>query len=201
MPKSDEITPAPIRYKAGEGKSGYTGNEVVRVLVEKYGVSPEQAVAMAEDLKKSDPEGIQSEAVGNVANREVRRLQLMKRYTDIVRAQEAGEAVDEREQAWAAKVSAKAQQLRTQRIQQTASDSKAARETADFNKQFDEQARVSRKVQTMRNYRPGMIIGPDQQSLTIPVNPPPSKTVTAIMNNLGLDEGSASLLAAKLEGQ
>jgi hypothetical protein len=164
------IDPAPVQYKAGPGKSGYTRNETVRVLVNKYGVPPEQAVAHEQDLRKNDPEGVQNEAVGDVAMREVRRLNLMKRYEDIVRAQEAGEPVDQVDQQWAAKVTARAQQLRTQRIQQAAGESTARREQ-----------------------RQPLMMEP----MVVRPNP---KTVAGLMNSFGMDQGSAAQLAMQFEG-
>lgn len=221
VPESaDELfaKPEPVRYSVGPGKSSYSASPVARTLVDKYHTSPEGAVALSDQMKQGARDyGVQGEAMGEVAARETRRLQLMKRYQDIVAAQQAGGAVSAAEAAWAAKVSQRAQEIRSAEIQTSARDAQAARETTDFNRRFDaemerpdppsseqlaqEQARQSRQVQAVRGFRPGMALGPDAQSLVIPVQRQPNPhTVAGLMNSFGLDQGSATQLALRLEG-
>jgi hypothetical protein len=196
---ADELfsTPEAVQYQVAPGQSGFTKDAVTRRLVRDYKVDPEGAVALAGQMRKGAKDyGVQGEALSDVAARETRRLQLMKRYQDIKEAQESGAEVGEADAAWAAKVDARTQELRSAEIGSAARDAKAAQETEAFRRDHDE-----RKVATMRSFRPGMAIGPDQTSLIIPYKLPPSKTAQALMNTLGFDEATATAYAAQLEGR
>lgn len=200
--------PADIRYKVGEGKSGYSNDEMVRQLVTKYQVSPEAAVNLAGQIragKMDDEYGVQQDADYAVQQREQRRQQLMKRYSDILHAAQNGEQVSDAEREWAGKVGRRIMELKQAKVQATARDAQAATETDAFNQQMardeatDIEAGKQKRLQDERDYERGkaeanasMARATQQQRL--------SDRARSLSLSFGLDPASAMQLALQLEG-
>lgn len=166
--------PQPIKFAPAPGTSSYTNDETTRLLVDKYGVPADQAAVQAHRFRQGDPdEGLQAEAMQQLADRERRRLMLMKKY---IAAKESPVSPEDSE--WVAQVDAKHRQLVQQRAAQTYTTQRGIQDTQVARQQELRQPAVAQgQGQLMKE----------------------AETAQALLK-MGLDVHSATQLALQMHG-
>jgi hypothetical protein len=182
---------------------------VAKLLVRKYGVPPEAALTAArkyagESAAQDTSQGVASEAMAGVVEREQRRIQMMDRMVTLMEARKRGEPLDPNDEAWLTRVDARRAELVRQRaLDIQARESKALEEKKLQAMTPDAITGASERVAMTPRQAATMSINHGKlRKATAPAKYiPPDDTASALMKSFGLDQGSATELAARLKGQ